>query len=119
MAEDKLNDKQRLFLKIYQKNMGVVAKACREANIARTTFYDWRKNEAFAAECKMLDEEVIDFAENALYRKIADGDTTSIIFFLKTKGKHRGYIERTEVAAEVSDSRKKEIEELAIKFFSK
>jgi transposase-like protein len=44
MGKDKLNDKQRLFLKIYQKNMGVVAKACREANIARTTFYDWRKN---------------------------------------------------------------------------
>ena len=28
MSKDKLNDKQRLFLKIYQKNMGVVAKAC-------------------------------------------------------------------------------------------
>lgn len=117
MSKDKLNDKQRLFLKIYQKNMGVVAKACREANIARTTFYDWRKNEEFAAECKMLDEEVIDFAENALYRKIADGDTTSIIFFLKTKGRHRGYIERTEVDATI-DERQREIEELARKFYS-
>lgn len=26
MSKEQLNDKQRLFLKIYQKNMGVVAK---------------------------------------------------------------------------------------------
>jgi hypothetical protein len=38
-----------------------------------------------------------DFAEASLLSKIKAGDTTSIIFFLKTKFKHRGYVEQTEM----------------------
>lgn len=46
-------------------------------------------------------ETQLDIAEDHLYNKIkdkdAEGDLTAIIFFLKTKGKGRGYIERNEV----------------------
>jgi hypothetical protein len=42
-------------------------------------------------------ESMIDNTESALYKKILDGDTTAIIFFLKTRGKSRGYVERQEV----------------------
>jgi len=38
-----------------------------------------------------------DFAETSLLKRIRDGDTTAIIFYLKTKFKNRGYVERAEM----------------------
>jgi len=38
-----------------------------------------------------------DFAEASLLSNIKAGDTTSIIFYLKTKFKNRGYVERSEM----------------------
>lgn len=42
-------------------------------------------------------EAMIDYAEGKLYQNIQNNDTVSILFFLKTQAKHRGYIERHEV----------------------
>ena len=42
-------------------------------------------------------EVTLDFAESMLHKQIQDKDTTATIFFLKTKGKKRGYVERQEV----------------------
>ena len=43
------------------------------------------------------DNMPLDFAESALHNNIREGKETSTIFFLKTRGKKRGYIEKTEV----------------------
>ncbi len=39
----------------------------------------------------------MDFAESQLYKQIKEGSTAATIFYLKTKGKKRGYIERQEI----------------------
>ena len=41
-------------------------------------------------------EDALDLAESKLMKAIDDGNITAIIFFLKTRGKSRGYSERSE-----------------------
>jgi len=42
-------------------------------------------------------ETSVDFVENKLMKAIKDGNITAMIFFLKTQGKHRGWVERQEI----------------------
>jgi hypothetical protein len=45
-----------------------------------------------------LQDVVLDFAENKLFKLVDKGDVAATLFLLKTKGKKRGYVERTEVS---------------------
>ena len=42
-------------------------------------------------------ESNLDKAETQLLKAIASGNMTAIIFYLKCKGKHRGYMDRTRI----------------------
>jgi hypothetical protein len=42
-------------------------------------------------------ESVTDLAETALIKAIQDGDIGAVKYYLSTKGKHRGYVERQEL----------------------
>ena len=91
--------KKRAFLEALRKTLGVIAPAMERAGIAkRTTISDWRaKDPAFARAMEEVAEAELDFAEAALKKQIREGNTTATVFFLKTRGKARGYVERTEV----------------------
>ena len=45
-----------------------------------------------------LQNVALDFAETKLHQRIQEGSDAATIFYLKTKGKARGYIERTEIS---------------------
>jgi hypothetical protein len=49
--------------------------------------------------CDTVVDQHLDMAETKLLKAIDAENMTAIIFFLKTKGKHRGYSERHEVTA--------------------
>lgn len=42
-------------------------------------------------------ETMLDMAESVLYKKVLEGSTPELIFFLKTQGFRRGYTERQEI----------------------
>jgi hypothetical protein len=110
---NKMELKKKSFLDSYRKAFGNISIACKSVEISRGTYYNWKESDAeFAKALEQVepDEEFIDFTENALYKKIKDGDTTAIIFALKTKGKKRGYVERQELVHEIERPIFKEID---------
>lgn len=89
--------KQKEFLEHFRDGHGIVAYACKQTGISRETYYQWKKNDPkFKASCEEVEEEVKDRVESKLLAKINDDDLTAIIFYLKTKCKDRGYVERVE-----------------------
>ena len=90
--------KKESILKALEQSLGVVTVACKKADIPRSTFYKWiNEDEAFAIAVNDIENIALDFAESQLHSQIGNGNTSATIFYLKTKGKKRGYIERQEI----------------------
>jgi hypothetical protein len=95
----KLNKKR--MLEALEKSLGIVTTAAKVTGIDRSIHYDWMKNDIeYRSSVEALSDMTLDFAESQLHKQIKEGNTTATIFYLKTKGKKRGYVERTEVVHE-------------------
>ncbi len=95
-------------LEALEQSLGIVTTACKIVGCARSTFYKYYKDDQdFRASVDELENLTLDFVESKLHKQIENDNTTATIFYLKTKGKKRGYIERKEVemTAEVSTSK--------------
>lgn len=116
--KDKIDNKKNRFLKALSEHCGNISKACEQVKIkSRQTVYKWIEvDEKFKEKFEQVNESEIDNVEDKLKERIngvqqfkgldKDGkeivynippDTTAIIFYLKTKAKKRGYIEKTEI----------------------
>tara|TARA_R110002020_G_scaffold84876_1_gene209875 strand:+ start:2425 stop:2778 length:354 start_codon:yes stop_codon:yes gene_type:complete len=90
--------KKETMLKALESSLGVVTVACKQADIPRSTYYKWlNEDKEFAKEVKEIENIALDFGESQLHAQMKDGNTSATIFFLKTKGKKRGYVERSEL----------------------
>ena len=99
MDENRHSDpKKAQMIKALEETKGVVTDAAEIAGIARSTHYLWmNEDEIYKAAVNDLQDVVLDFAENKLFKLVDKGDVAATLFLLKTKGKKRGYVERTEV----------------------
>ena len=90
--------KKESLLKALEKSLGVVTTACKNADVHRSTFYEWyKKDNNFKEQVDDLKNVALDFAESKLHEQISKGVPSSTIFYLKAKGKNRGYVERQEI----------------------
>ena len=90
--------KKRNMLDGLCNSMGIVSPAATISNTNKRTHYNWVHNDpAYKAAVDSITNSCLDFAESKLFQKIAAGDGYSIIFYLKTKGKHRGYVEKDDI----------------------
>lgn len=90
--------KKTLVIEYLKMSKGIVAEACKATGISRGTFYNWYKEDAeFQEEVNQINEDTLDFVESKLLENIKKGEVTSIIFYLKTKGRNRGYQEKAEI----------------------
>lgn len=95
---NKTEQHKKAIIEALEQSLGVVTTACKKVGIGRTTFYQWLKDdEEFKKQVDDIGNIALDFAESQLHKQISDGNTSATIFYLKTKGKKRGYIERQEI----------------------
>ena len=95
---NKILHTKKALLSALESSLGVVTMACRSVGVSRVTFYKYVNEDAeFAAAVADIEDIALDFAESQLHKQIKEGNTTATIFFLKTKGKRRGYVETANV----------------------
>jgi len=97
MGTTKTDIQKRAMLDALEKSLGIVTTAAKIAGIHRSTHYEWlQKDVDYSKAVEDIAEMTIDFAESQLHKQIKEGNQSSTIFYLKTKGKKRGYIEAQE-----------------------
>lgn len=94
-------------VKMYEKKGCNITATCAALNISRKTFYEWKEKKKKLAEgLEEAEEAVLDWAESKLKDHIQNDDLQALIFFLKTKGKKRGYVEKTETDVNINQFEK-------------
>ena len=94
-------------IQIYEKKGCNITATCTALGISRKTFYEWKEKKKKLAEgLEAAEEAIIDFAESKLVEHINNDDVQALIFFLRTKGKKRGYVEKTEADVNINQFEK-------------
>lgn len=88
---------QQMVETIYESK-GILAIAARKLACTRQTVHNYVNRYATVkAALEDARETNVDYVEGKLMQAIDSGNIAAIMFFLKTQGKNRGYIERQEI----------------------
>lgn len=85
---------QENFLIALQGSLGIVTTAAEMCGMTHQSHYDWLKDPVYKAKVEEISNMTLDYVESRLLQLIKMGKEASTIFYLKTKGKKRGYIEQ-------------------------
>ena len=96
MARKKQITNKQLIKALHQCG-GLYSQAARQLGISRQAInYRIKKDDEIAEVYEDACEETLDLMENELIKLGKKGDLKAIIFYLKMKGKKRGYTEKAE-----------------------
>ena len=88
---------QKQVIDALRETKGMVYLAAKRLGCEAQTVYNYRdRYPAVRAEMEQQDGEVDDAAEMVLFKAIMAGEPWAVQFRLRTKGKGRGYVERTQ-----------------------
>jgi hypothetical protein len=74
--------------------LGIASTACHQVNVPYKRYKRWLLTDPeFKLAAEAITDITIDFVETQLFRQIQEGNTQATMFYLRTKAKHRGYIE--------------------------
>lgn len=77
---------------------GIATAACAATGVSFPTIEDWSKKDAeFAKAIQNVDEVAVGRATSMLWDSMKEGNATSIIFYLKTRGSKYGFKENQQI----------------------
>lgn len=89
--------KNKTVIDILEKSGGLLKPASIKLKVDRQTLYNWIKDDIeLQAALESIRESMLDMTEGQMMKQIQEGNTSMIQFHLKTQGKKRGYIEKSE-----------------------
>ena len=87
-----MNKEKKDFLTELSLRNGIISLACKRLGMSRTTYYSWKKaDQEFSDAVDVIMADQCDMVESQLLENIQKGDTTAMIFYLKSKGQNNGY----------------------------
>lgn len=94
--------KQSVIAGELKRNKGRVASAAKALAVSKKTLEKYiLKSKVLKDIVTQVVEEDIDKVEDELDKQIEKGNMTAILFYLKCKGRERGWIEKTDVSVDV------------------
>jgi len=89
---------KKLLLEALERTMGIVTPACKEVGISRDRFYTYyNEDEEFKKKVDDIQDIQVDFVEGQLFRKIREGSERSILFYMRYRGRKRGYSDSVDI----------------------
>ena len=87
-------------LEALEKSLGIVTPACKEVGISRDRFYTYYHDDPeFKKKVDDIQNIQLDFVENQMFRKIKEGSERSILFYMRYRGRKRGYTDNIDLTS--------------------
>ena len=98
------------FLECISGSQGLISKIRRKLEAATSETWSWETVERYTHKWKEAEqaikaekESMLDIAENNIFKEMVNGDVGTSKWYLKMKGKDRGYIETQELQLKKND----------------